>query len=362
MSKPEAMVLNTQPAPEVAATAMSREDVRQIYYYLQLTRQVEQVLTNLYRQNKVIGGLYGSLGQEGSAVGSAWALERRADGTGDILSPAIRNLGSLFVMGVKPADVMRQYMAKADSPTQGREQNVHFTDYQHGWIGLISHLGVMIEVMAGVALSFRLRGEPRVALCYIGDGGASTGAFHEGFNFAAVQRAPLVVIIENNGYAYSTPVARQTAAESFVVRAEAYGVHGDSCDGNDVFAVHAMTRRAVERARAGAGAALLEVHTYRRKGHAEHDGQHYVPAGEVEAWEDRDPILRFEARVREADLLAEGDLEAVRAEVAREVDAAREAAEASPLPEPEDAVAEVCAGVATRTHWTRLDPPDPSRA
>lgn len=356
------MVLNGAGAAERAPQAIPREELRLIYHYLQLTRHVEQVLVNLYRQNRVIGGLYRSLGQEATAVGSAWALRRRADGTGDILSPAIRNLGALLVMGARPVDVMRQYMAKGDSPTCGREQNVHFTDFARGWVGLISHLGVMIDVMAGVAMSFRVRGEDRVALCYLGDGAASTGAFHEGFNLAAVRRAPLVVIIENNGYAYSTPVSRQTAAESFVVRAGAYGVYGDSCDGNDLFAVYDMTRRAVEHARAGNGAALLETHTYRRTGHAEHDDQHYVPAGEIEAWERRDPVDRFERRVLGEGWLTASELDEVRAAVAAAVDRARAQAEASPLPPGTEALAEVCAGIETRPHWTRLSPPDPRRA
>jgi TPP-dependent pyruvate/acetoin dehydrogenase alpha subunit len=353
--------------PASTATAaipadLGRDQVAEVYYHLRLTREVERVLTNLYRQNKVIGGLYRSLGQEGTAVGSAFALRRRDDATGDVIAPAIRNLGGLFVMGARPVDVLRQYMAKGDSPTWGREQNVHFTDYDRGFIGLISHLGVMIEIMAGVALTFKLRGEDRVALTWSGDGAASTGAFHEGFNLAAVQRAPLVVIIENNRYAYSTPVSRQTAAESFVARAAGYGVYGDSCDGNDVFAVLDMTRRAVEHARSGRGAALLEVHTYRRKGHAEHDAQHYVPAGEIEAWEARDPVDGFMRRVLEAGMLAQQDLDEIDARVASEVDAAREAAEASPLPQPDEALAEVCGGLDTRRPWTRLQNPDPHEA
>lgn len=349
-------------AAEVALDSLSRDDVRRIYHFLQLTRQVEQVLTHLYRQNKVIGGLYRSLGQEASAVGTAWALRRRDDGTGDVIAPAIRNLGSLLVMGARPVDVLRQYMAKGDSPTHGREQNVHFTDFDRGFIGLISHLGVMIEVMAGVALKFRLRGEPRVALAYIGDGGASTGAFHEGFNLAAVRRAPLVVVIENNGYAYSTPVSRQTAAESFVVRAEAYGVWGGRCDGNDLFAVHEMTKRAVEHARGGGGAALIEVVTYRRKGHAEHDDQHYCPPGEIEAWERRDPIVAFETRVLDQGWMSPEELARERADVTEIVERAREEAELSSLPEPVEAVAEVYGDRPTRDHWTRSAAADPHSA
>lgn len=341
---------------------LSQDQLADLYYHLRLTREVEQVLVNLYRQNKVIGGLYRSLGQEAVAVGSAYALRRRTDGTGDVIAPAIRNLGSLLLLGARPVDVLRQYMAKGDSPTWGREQNVHFTDYDRGFIGLISHLGIMIEIMAGVAMSFRLKGEDRVALTWTGDGAASTGAFHEGFNLAAVQRAPLVVIIENNRYAYSTPVSKQTAAESFVARAAGYGVYGDSCDGNDVFAVHDMTRRAVEHARAGKGAALLEVHTYRRKGHAEHDNQAYIPAGEIEEWETRDPVDRFVQRVLEEGSLTADAMKAIDARVTAEVDEARAQAEASPLPPAAEALAEVYGDVATRRPWTRHDQPDPRLA
>lgn len=339
----------------MAKAELSREELHEIYYYLQLTRQVEQVLTNLYRQNKVIGGLYRSLGQEACAVGSAYALRRRTDGAGDILSPAIRNLGSLFVMGADPSDVMKQYMAKGDSPTRGREQNVHFCDYERGFIGLISHLGIMIEIMSGVALTFKLRKEPRVALAYLGDGASSTGAFHEGFNFAAVQRAPFVVIIENNCYAYSTPVSKQTACSSFIEKAAGYGVHGESCDGNDVLAVYEMTKGAVERARSGAGASLLEVMTYRRMGHAEHDGQQYVPPGEREAWEKKDPLTLYEKRLLEEGQATQQELDAIAARVAEEVDRARENSESSPMPEAERALGGVYGNVATEVPWTRLE-------
>lgn len=332
---------------------LPREHLHELYYFLQLTRQVEQVLVNLYRQNKVIGGLYRSLGQEATAVGSAYALRRRTDGTGDVLAPAIRNLGSLFVMGANPADVMKQYMAKGDSPTRGREQNVHFSDYQKGYVGLISHLGIMVEIMSGVALSFKLRKQPRVALTFLGDGASSTGAFHEGFNLAAVQRAPLVLIIENNCYAYSTPVSRQTACAAFVDKAAGYGVHGESCDGNDVLAVHEMTRRAVERARNGEGASLLEVHTYRRMGHAEHDAQQYVPAGEREAWELKDPLARYEARLLSEGHATQQELDAIAARVVEEVDRARDIAESAVMPEPDWALGDVYGDRGTDVPWTR---------
>ncbi|HEY8853097.1 MAG TPA: thiamine pyrophosphate-dependent enzyme, partial [Gemmatimonadaceae bacterium] len=188
--------------------SLSREQKLELYYYMRLTRSLEERLVNLYRQTKVVGGLFRSLGQEADAVGSAYALDRSK---GDVLSPLIRNLGSMLVQGAMPNEIIKQYMAKGDSPTRGRELNIHYGDLVRGFIGQISHLGDMVPVMAGVTLSFKMRKENRVGLVYVGDGATSTGAFHEGINFAAVQRCPLVVVVENNGYAYSTPLRKQTA-------------------------------------------------------------------------------------------------------------------------------------------------------
>ncbi len=349
-------------ASEDGAAGLGRESLRELYYWLQLTRQVETALTNLYRQNKVIGGLYRSLGQEAGAVGTAYALRRRADGTGDVLSPAIRDLGAMLMMGADAADVMKQYMAKAGGPTGGRETNVHFSDMAKGHLGLISHLGVMVGVMAGVAMSFRLRGEDRVALVYSGDGMTSTGGFHEGLNLAAVQQLPLVVVVENNGYAYSTPTRKQSATASFVEKADGYGVRGEQVDGNDVLSVHAAAARAVGHARSGAGPALLELMTYRRKGHAEHDAQKYVPAGELEAWEARDPVDRYHRWLLEHDSATEDELAAIRDRAKAEVDAARDAAEASPMPEPAAAIEGVYGDVPGWIPWTRREPQDPHEA
>jgi len=183
-------------APAIPA-GLNRDQLLEIYRFLRRTRTLEERLTALYRQSKVIGGLFRSLGQEGESVASAYALERGRHR--DFLSPLIRNLGSLLVMGGKPVQILRQYMAKDQSPTRGRELNVHFGDLEMGFLGQISHLGDMVPVMAGITLTFKMRREPRVGLVYIGDGATSTGAFHEGLNFAAVQRCPLVVIGEYIG-------------------------------------------------------------------------------------------------------------------------------------------------------------------
>src|SRR4051812_17208300 len=275
------MAVTSALASDPAARAgLSRDQLIEIYYWMRLTRTLEERLVNLYRQTKVVGGLFRSLGQEACAVGSAYALRRE-----DVLSPLIRNLGSMLVKGATPLEVLRQYMAKGDSPTRGRELNIHFGDLEdRNFVGQISHLGDMVPVMAGVTLTFKMRNEARVGLVYVGDGATSTGAFHEGINFAAVQRCPLVVIVENNGYAYSTPTSRQCAAERLADKAAGYGIVGARADGNDVLATYQITKQAVDRARSGGGVTLIELTTFRRKGHAEHDNQSYVPPGEIERW------------------------------------------------------------------------------
>src|SRR3989442_12390667 len=184
----------TAAVPPPGGAALSADQLLEIYYYLRLTRTLEERLVALYRQTKVIGGLFRSLGQEGESVASAYALERGRNK--DILSPLIRNLGSLLVMGAQPIEILRQYMAKADSPTHGRELNVHFNDLEKGYLGQISHLGDMIPVMAGIALTFKLRGESRVRLVDIGDGGTSTGTLHAWLDLASVQSLPLLVICQ----------------------------------------------------------------------------------------------------------------------------------------------------------------------
>jgi len=328
----------TQPTGVIpSGAALSTDQLLEIYYYLRLTRTLEERLVALYRQTKVIGGLFRSLGQEAESVASAYALERGRNK--DILSPLIRNLGSLLVMGAQPIEILRQYMAKADSPTHGRELNVHFNDLEKGYLGQISHLGDMIPVMAGIALSFKLRGESRVGLVYIGDGGTSTGTFHEGLNLAAVQRLPLVVIGEYNHWAYSTPPEKQFAVKDLAEKAKGYGIPAVSVDGNDVFAVYEATRFAVERARRGKGVHFIEVKTYRRKGHAEHDDQHYVPKDVLELWsKSNDPVDRYAQRVLAADLVAEADLKNIDDRVRVEVDQATDACVNEPLPDPESAL------------------------
>jgi TPP-dependent pyruvate/acetoin dehydrogenase alpha subunit len=314
-------------------TTLKPEQHLDLYRYLKLTRLVEERLVNLYRQTKVVGGVFRSLGQEATAVGTAYALQPQ-----DFVTPLIRDLGAVLVKGIRPRDIFAQYMAKAWGPSGGRDLNIHFGDMEKGFIGPISHLGDMIPVMTGILLGGRMQKKKLVALAYIGDGGMSTGAFHEGLNFAAVQRLPLIVVAEHNHYAYSTPTSLQTAVKDLAEKAAGYGIPAHIVDGNDVVACYEVTRQAAEYARRGGGAVLIEAKTYRRKGHAEHDDQRYVAAGEIEWWEkNNDPIDRYERYLLECNLATKEKLQEIDAGVLREIDEDCAWAESSPMPEAEQA-------------------------
>src|SRR5256886_3507049 len=281
-----------QPRSCITGSSLTEGQMLELYSYLKLTRLVEERIVNLYRQTKVVGGVYRSLGQEATAVGSAYAL--RAD---DFITPIIRDLGACFVKGIRPREILAQYMAKAWGPSGGKDLNVHFGYLDKGFIGPISHLGDMIPVMTGILLGARMQKKDIVGLAYIGDGGASTGAFYEGMNFAAVQRLPLIVIAEHNYYAYSTPTNLQTAVRNLAEKAAAFGIPGYIVDGNDVIACYEVTKQAVDYARKGHGAVLIEAKTYRRKGHAEHDDQRYVPEGEIERSEEHTSELQSQSNL-----------------------------------------------------------------
>ncbi len=318
-------------------TSLTKERLLEMYRFVKLTRLFDEMTVRLKRQAKLTGGVFTSLGQEATAVGTAFALEER-----DFIAPLIRDIGAVFVKGILPRTIFLQYLGKANAPSRATDVQFHFADLEKGFVGPISHLGDMIPVMTGILLAARMKKETRVAVAYIGEGASSTGAFHEGVNFAAVQKLPLITIIENNGYAYSTPTRNQCAAANFVDKAIGYGILGLSVDGNDVVACYETMKTAVEHARNGNGAVLIEAHTYRRKGHAEHDNQSYVPAGEIEFWAtNNDPVDRFERFLIERKHAAQKDLDKTAAEILTYLQAELEIAEAAPAPEPESAAYDV---------------------
>jgi TPP-dependent pyruvate/acetoin dehydrogenase alpha subunit len=308
--------------------ALTRQQYLDLYYFMRLNRAVEDMMVKLFRQNKIVGGLYSSLGQEAVSVGTAYALEKK-----DWLAPMIRNIGALLVKGVPPRDVFMQHMAKYGSPTKGKDGTSHFGDLENLHIvSPISMLGDLIPVMTGVAMAGRYLGQKIVAMTWIGDGGSSTGVFHEGLNFAAVQKAPFVLVLENNLWAYSTPVKRQVPLENLADRAKAYGIPSYVVDGNDVVAVYTTAKEAVDRARQGQGPVLIELKTFRRLGHAQHDPAEYVPKEMRAYWEARDPIALYEKFLTSQKLLDAKSKKEIDEKIATLLSAERDFAENSPMP------------------------------
>jgi pyruvate dehydrogenase E1 component alpha subunit/2-oxoisovalerate dehydrogenase E1 component alpha subunit len=338
--------------------ALTRNQLLEMYYFARLARDIEERLVILFRQSKVVGGLYRSLGQEGESVGTAYALDR-----GDAVLPLIRNMGALTTCGVRPREIFLQYMARASSNSRGRDLNIHIVNLPP-WtrhrgdaltnpsdgadepiiVGPISMLGDSIPVAAGIAMGARMRGRPIVAMAWIGDGGTSTGAFHEGLNFAAVQKLPVIVVAEDNKYAYSTPIAKQMSIQRIDERAAAYGIHHEMVDGNDILAVYDASKRLVDSARAGGGAALIGVDTMRMQGHAQHDDARYVPKRLIDEWTEKDPIVRFRQHLLDRAVATDeelDDIEAMSKDYAAEEAAA---AEDAPVPDPSTVTKGVYAG------------------
>ena len=302
---------------------MDRETALRLHEAMLLTRLTEERLVKLFRQGKTLGSVYRSLGQEATSCATAMAL-----GPDDMIAPLIRNLGSTLVRGVTPLEVFLQYLGRASGPTGGREHNNHFGSVARGIIAPTSMLGALIPVMAGVALSFRQKGERRVAMTWIGDGGSSTGAFYEGLNFAVVQKLPLIVVGESNGYAFSTPPERQMAGRMSL---RSQGAFTLTVDGNDAPAVYQAAVQARQRCLEGKGPVFLVCETFRMKGHAEHDDQRYVDPELLAQWATKDPLPRFEAWVIQRGWQPDPGLSA---RLDRELQAAADVALEAPWPEP----------------------------
>jgi TPP-dependent pyruvate/acetoin dehydrogenase alpha subunit len=308
---------------------LDREQLLEIHRYLRMNRLLEERLAALYRQGAIKAGLFRSLGQEGCSVGGAFALEK-----GDLFAPMIRNIGAVLVRGGRPRDLFAQYLGRS-GPTGGRDTGVHY-----GWISdegsmlaVISMLGDMIPIIVGALLAERMRGRQTVGLNFIGDGGVSTGAFHEGMNLACVLKIPMILIVENNQYAYSTPLSSQTANPCFVDRARAYGCQGEEVDGTDVLAVYQATRRAAERARRGEGPTLIEAHLYRLAGHTEHDDASYIPPEMREEWSRHDPIAKFERYLIERRVTDQKGIDLAVQSVDQRLHAELDEAKSLPLPD-----------------------------
>src|SRR3954451_12741480 len=327
------MATKTAAAPAAVEHHLTNDDRVALLRYMLLMRGIEERAMNLYRQGKVPGSFYDGFGQEAVSVGSTFAMSAQ-----DRLCILHRALGGHIVRGVTPARILGQYMGRDGGVTGGRDGNVHFGDHRLGCVGMVSMLPDMMLVATGMAMAFKLRGEERCAITWFGDGSTSRGDFHEAMNWAGVQRLPVVFVLENNQYAYSTPLDKQFAVDP-VHRAEAYGFTGESVDGNDAEAMFEAVRVARERAVAGGGPTLIEAVTMRMHGHAAHDDMKYVPAAQIEEWRRKDPIDRQVRRLE-----AQGvDVAALRAEVKEEIELAVAEALAMPMPDGDTATERVFA-------------------
>jgi TPP-dependent pyruvate/acetoin dehydrogenase alpha subunit len=301
------------------------EDRIWLHRAMLLMRGIEERAMSLYRQGKVPGSFYDGFGQEAVSAGAAFAMAAE-----DRLCILHRDLAAHVIRGVTPTRILSQYMGRAAGITAGRDGNVHFGDRELGCVGMVSMLPDMMLVATGMAMAFKLRGERRCALTWFGDGSTSRGDFHEAMNWAGVQKLPVVFVLENNQYAYSTPLDKQFAVDP-VERAAAYGFAGVTVDGNDVEAMFEATREARARAVAGDGPTLIEAVTMRMHGHAAHDDMKYVPKEQVEEWRQRDPVERQDKRLRALGV----DVDGLRSAVTAEIEAATSEALAGPMPSAE---------------------------
>jgi TPP-dependent pyruvate/acetoin dehydrogenase alpha subunit len=327
--------LTRDAAPPV--TLPPNKTLLDMLYYMKLTRELEfRIERKLYRQGKIVGGVYVGRGQEAIAVGSC--IDTRID---DVVCPSHRDMGAYLIRGMSLRTILAQYMARKTGATRGKDGNMHMGDLSKGLIAFVSMLGDNVPVATGIGLSFKMRGQDRVALCFFGDGATSRGDWHEGINMASVFKAPVIFICNNNQYAYSTPLERQMAVENVADRAAAYGMPGEIVDGNDILAVWDAATRAIQHARAGNGPTLIECKTFRMTGHSAHDDAGYVPPELFEFWEERDPINRFERFLVDRGLIDKSGLEELQRRINHEIDEAIQIAEKDPFPEPEDCLKDV---------------------
>jgi TPP-dependent pyruvate/acetoin dehydrogenase alpha subunit len=311
-----------------ASEHLTREDRASLHRFMLMMRLSEERGLTLYKQGKVPGSFYDGCGQEAISVGASFVLGPR-----DRTCILHRDLGAHFVRGVTPDRYLANYMGRTGGVTGGKDGNMHFGDRRLGSVGMVSMLPDMALVASGMALAMKMRREPRIAMTWFGEGSTANGQWHEAMNFAGIHRLPVVFVLENNRFAYSTPTELEFAVDP-ISRAEGYGFPGTWVDGNDVVGVFEAARVAAERARAGEGPTLIECHTMRMHGHGAHDDMRYVPKEVHEEWLRRDPIELYAARLENEYGFSREELEEIRSEVKSYVDECARKALESPMPDP----------------------------
>jgi len=323
---------------QVKPLELGAKELMDVYYLMRLGRAIEDRLNLLYKGGKLPGAIYLGTGQEAIEIGASYALEE-----GDMLAPTHRDMMSQIPRGITAREVFLQHYARANSLTKGKGEDNYQGDLNRGTFATVSMLPNFYPVAAGAALTFKLRQEKRVAMAYCGEGSTSVGDWHEALNVASVQNLPVVFIVINNGYAYSTPVNKEMKVANVADRACAYAIEGVVVDGNDVIECYQEVKKAVEKAREGGGPTLVEAKTMRMRGHAGHDPANYVATEILDLWTKRDPIVRFENYLTERGMLDEGKKKEVIDRINSEVEDAVSFAEQSPLPEGKEAIEDVYA-------------------
>lgn len=319
----------TAAVPAADIPGVPRETRLELFRLVLLQRLAEERIVALYRQGRIAGSVYTGRGQEAVAAGAGLAL-----GPGDVVCPLNRELACHLARGVPLAHVFRNYLGRATGPTRGRDGNMHFGSPEHGVFPLVSMLGDLVPVTVGAAWSFKRRGEPRVAMTFLGEGAFCTGDVHEGLNLAGVLGVPAVFVVQTNRYAYSTPTEREMVNPVIAERVRGgWSIPCERIDGTDAILVFETVRAAVERARAGEGPQAVEALTLRLEGHAAHDDARYVPEALRAEYAPRDPVERLAARLA-LDGVPPAEIEGSRARARAEVAAALAEAEAAPAPDP----------------------------
>lgn len=314
--------------------SLPKDTLERMLFCLKVTRAAEERIERvLYRQGKIVGGVYTGRGQEAIGVGSAIQL-----GDGDVVLPSHRDFSSFFIRGFTLREIFLNWMARAEGPARGRDNTLHLGDLKRGVIPIISALGATCPVACGVAMTLKWRAKGNVALVHFGEGTTSRGDVHEAMNWASVMTLPVIFICNNNSYANSTPTEKQFVVGKLSARAAGYAMPGVTVDGNNVLAVHAAVGKAIDRARASRGPSFIECKTFRMTGHSAHDAADYVPKLLLEKWAQRDPILHLEKLLLQRKLITRDRIQEMEKEIHQQIDDAVAYAEASPMPEGGDAL------------------------
>jgi len=294
---------------------------------MMLARKTDERLIRLYHQGRIRGSVFAGIGQE--AIGATTVVASKAD---DLFAPCIRNMTVHLGRGESVLNVIRQALGSVEGPTGGRDGNVHHGRLENGVFQMISHLGAMLSVVTGGVMARRRLGKNSIGVAYIGDGATSTGDFHEAINFASVFDVPVLFVIENNHYAYSTPTSHQFRCRRLADRAVGYGIDGYTADGNNPGEMYVMAKDIMDGMRAKPQPAILECDTMRMRGHGEHDNFAYVPEGLLDVYERRDPIKLALRGLRAGKRVSESEIEALDRECVAEVDRAYQQALTEPGP------------------------------